>query len=812
MGGEGMAVIREMTTTAFRLKDEMLGRVYVYRAGEALAAAWQRAGQRQRRPGTGVQLPFRSLVTALRIHASDFVVMQRRINGGDCWIIARRPLDMEWLHGLLQVWEMTVLGDETPGRVSRYLADLHESSLELASLVERRAGRPPRISGAWVWEVARWEMAKRLAARPLEVEGRTIPLRLDSEARLLTWDTIVPNDETVPGRAMHVIDSRIMTLPGVEVPILGLSSRLSRLTNRWFRPHHVWVDLGREAPVLQAEVAMCKRGETWQAEWKEHAVSLLKKVSLAPLPEPGDRPSSTGPVRAPYSRPQSTLSVGKGVGPWFHEAVARHAYGCLESGVSPIVLERVGKRRFPTRDRLAKRHPAGWRVLDKTQSPQVRLCLLYATDAMRHRLLQRLSALLLQQTPGAQPLQGLERLHSLDDGQWCRLGPLEIVFLSPRGAPEQLLKATEPAGLSAWLDRWWSSLISEADTPMAFLVETPGASERDGIAASEDPKPLLRTLLAKRGAVSQFIAADSLSKAGPHGKGRSSGEDHAGHHALIDLLRSAGCFLRAFPAHGVDVGTLLVGIHTLAVSPGKQARVGYRTNLVACVAGTTEAYGYLPKGGWEVLGKATAGYMLSEPWPDKATAAASIRRAVEQLRVRHPGAGMVLFFDAVGNRRLFSCLADVGNGHPDPWMVEGNTAVVRVRSAFEELPRVAGQGNWQEQTLPATSSAFRPMAITDTEGQGATYLVSGSAVQERNQSARKMSRFTATGAALAEDWHSLGVTEFWVMGTGAHEADAILGESLALCRGAPTWPRTLRWPAPLHLARAVVDDHPARSS
>lgn len=217
-------------------------------------------------------------------------------------------------------------------------------------------------------------------------------------------------------------------------------------------------------------------------------------------------------------------------------------------------------------------------------------------------------------------------------------------------------------------------------------------SERDGIAASEDPKPLLRTLLAKRGAVSQFITADSLPKARTHGKGRSSGEDHAGHHALIDLLRSAGCFLRAFPAHGVDVGTLLVGIHTLAVSSGKQARAGFRTNLVACVAGTTEAYGYLPKGGWEVLGKATAGYMLSEPWPDKATAAASIRRAVEQLRVRHPGAGMVLFFDAVGNRRLFSCLADVGNGHPDPWMVEGNTAVVRVRSAFEELPRVAGRG------------------------------------------------------------------------------------------------------------------------
>jgi len=41
---------------------------------------------------------------------------------------------------------------------------------------------------------------------------------------------------------------------------------------------------------------------------------------------------------------------------------------------------------------------------------------------------------------------------------------------------------------------------------------------------------------------------------------------------------------------------------------------------------------------------------------------------MEQLRVRHPGARIVLFFDAVGNRRLFQCLADLGDGHPDHWM------------------------------------------------------------------------------------------------------------------------------------------------
>ncbi|WP_458526450.1 hypothetical protein [Onishia taeanensis] len=161
---------------------------------------------------------------------------------------------------------------------------------------------------------------------------------------------------------------------------------------------------------------------------------------------------------------------------------------------------------------------------------------------------------------------------------------------------------------------------------------------------------------------------------------------------------------------------------------------------------------------------------------------------------------MVLFFDAVGNRRLFHFLADLGDGHPDHWMTEGKTAVVRVKPASEELPRVAGQGNWQEKTTPATSSAFRPMTIEGSKGRGATYLVSGSAVQERNQSARKMSRFTASHAAFSEDWHSFGMTEFWIMDPGSREADAILMESLALFRGAPIWPRALRWPTPPHTA------------
>jgi hypothetical protein len=52
------------------------------------------------------------------------------------------------------------------------------------------------------------------------------------------------------------------------------------------------------------------------------------------------------------------------------------------------------------------------------------------------------------------------------------------------------------------------------------------------------------------------------------------------------------------------------------------------------------------------------------------------------------------------------------------------------------------------------------------------------------------------------------VTELQILAAEQWDPEDLLRQVAVLCRVAPTWDRTLRWPSPLHLARAVVRDHP----
>ena len=100
------------------------------------------------------------------------------------------------------------------------------------------------------------------------------------------------------------------------------------------------------------------------------------------------------------------------------------------------------------------------------------------------------------------------------------------------------------------------------------------------------------------------------------------------------------------------------------------------------------------------------------------------------------------------------------------------------------------------------------MELEGGEGTVPTYVLAGSAVMSREMSARKSTRLAAEPRDLKKDWHALGVTELQVLDAGTFDRETLLRQIGILCRFAPTWDRTLRWPSPLHLARAVVRDHP----
>jgi hypothetical protein len=163
-------------------------------------------------------------------------------------------------------------------------------------------------------------------------------------------------------------------------------------------------------------------------------------------------------------------------------------------------------------------------------------------------------------------------------------------------------------------------------------------------------------------------------------------------------------------------------------------------------------------------------------------------------------------FDAIGCRRFWPCLTDKSEGKPEAWMTTNGAAVVRVR-AGSEVPRPAGVGSWQVPA-PARYTDFRPMSAIGAQGTTATLVLSGSAVMSQTRSARAGTRFSASAQALRDDWQALGMTELLVLAPGVWSQRQVEEQVAMLCRVAPTWDRTLRWPSPIHLARAVVRDHP----
>src|SRR5439155_8482199 len=97
---------------------------------------------------------------------------------------------------------------------------------------------------------------RRLSLGRLELGHRSLAMRLDSSASLLTWDDLITIEGEVRTYAgMHRIVSRVIWMPGEPWPLLRLDASMSRMAVNYYKVDHAWVDLGRaDAAILLAEV------------------------------------------------------------------------------------------------------------------------------------------------------------------------------------------------------------------------------------------------------------------------------------------------------------------------------------------------------------------------------------------------------------------------------------------------------------------------------------------------------------------------------------------------------------------------------
>lgn len=806
--------IKTTRTTAFRLTDEHFGTVHVYRPGEAFTRVWgdlERNWRDRRGNSDFYRPPYRGLATALRVLTGDFVALERRADNGHAFIVSRKPISAANLKMAIGAWEARALGDPS-GSVSRVVGDLHPEAVRVADLVKRRPRLCPNIEEGWVWDVGIWEVAHRLAASPMRTDSSPVRWRLDSDAALLSWDQLlhIPNKNDA---AMHKLTLYLITVPGVEDPVVSIQASLVRLAPAWRfagRARYAWADLGPLAPILRGAVRRKPNANgEYTTQWDDGAAEVLLGASLDPLPSLAGEPIPTGAVRTGFASQPQFNPFGTGVGTWFHECVAHHARAALGAASRPVTL---ATRRTPNGiEESAARLPLG---LDQpVAESRLRVVIVYADAEQRRRVRDAIAEVLTDEAHERdQPALAEVRtqLSRLDDDKELLLGPFAFRFVKPDAAEMYLLQRNAQDKIEQWADRW----SRFATGSVAAIIETDADTaddikKKDGLA---DPKPVLRRYLAAKGIATQFITSASA----PQVKKRQDAQDeekfreHAAANAFSDLLRSAGFFLRPFPEYGCGDGTLVVGVYGARLT-NKTTKSGtsYVVNLVAVSLGQREAWGFVDGKGWVPLGEATASFLSSDQRRNNdRDAKALVERAVDSVFGRFGNRKVILLFDAFGCRRFWPCLTDKSDGKPEPWMTSNGKAVVRVRTATSEVPRPAGVGDWSDSLTPARHTPFRLLEMEGGEGIVPAYVVAGSAVMDREISARESTRFAAEPRNLKKNWHALGITELHVLDAGKFDREALLRQIASLCRIAPTWDRTLRWPSPLHLARAVVRDHP----
>lgn len=758
-------------------------------------------------------MPIRSLEIALRVHATDLVqVTQKK---GTYWydnlfLLTREPVD-EWIQEVLAAWEMTIT--DTPStRLANAVEDLRRRHVPVDEAIEYRDEQTP-LPPSWVYNVATWEVAQRLRTSELLIEdGSSVPMRLDTEGELLSWEEDRLHVPSKNGYAHYRVQLEAMTVPGVNDLVVQARPSISRLIRRHGDyTKRGWVNRGDDKLLLQAEIGWDREKPSRQSgrmsgarAWKDRTVEVLDHFDQG-LPNPDSDPMEVrDTLRMIYESQPRNHPIGKGATQLFHDAVAHWLRKAVPEA-DPLVFKQSVLRKLKPEEKEQKSDPSAETVADMIaeadESPLV--LVLYENWDVQHRVRQALKTI----------FHTTEEQLNVEDGTIVTLDcGLECVFqslpadsvLTQYGEGTEAIDAVAPI-----VDDY-----QQADRRLLVIAETLSddlvreGSGNDAV----DPKKQIRAELAKKGVVTQFIQSTGTVDR----EERGDDPNFAGERSVWDLMRSAGLFPVPLSVRNVrsNEPPCLIGAYCTKRDANQQQSSGYDLVLVATKPAENcfVAYDHRKGNGWQPIGSATTNLHSESEFPgeDKAIKQ-TLSSGIRELKRRMSGP-YILF----ANQTLSWIWPFLGDKKSDALVPEVlkrmDAAVVRSRSGSDLVPKPAGKGKWDEldgeETLPKPPQGKDTGFVLEGAEPSAFYYVAESKTFSKRRPHRDHTRIHMAEPERRQDNHSLVAREFWVAREGAFDALNLGKYAAFLCRFSLNWEGTLRHPVPLHLAKAISDDHP----
>ncbi|OPC76703.1 hypothetical protein B4N89_45285 [Embleya scabrispora] len=676
-----------LSLLACHTDEQLLGTVHLYPLPDKIEAVWRALREEYRGvTGSRANLPYAGLLTVLRaIGYTNATLHPQSKTQPPRFLATTDPIDPDDLHTAVTLWEQALLLTEADRFSFGYfslLADLIAGTTpERVSLWDHitRTGACIDAPG-WVWSAAGWAAVRRLAAKPWDIDGRTVTLRPDLENSLQVWDNDllwsntwsaahgesapdtggrVPDDEAwkyVVRYAALRLEVAAKSHPGLPGPVIVVHPRVSRLSNTLRNARTAWFAPRDPAgPLLNLSL-----GGKGRNTHLDHTTRLaldawtrMKGEGVFPRSADGDGflPLDALDLSGPPGNlralvPNSTnYPFGKGIGMFTRRELARHVSCAL--GQPLLRTREIAGRHFgygrstdAGRDTVLLDDDDFDLILAAAGCRRLRILALYRTQSMRTRM-QRLLAYHFNRPDLA--------AEGIPDTRLTAVTDHVEVLLQP--APELLAHGDHHdrrpalAGALEGLDapdgtRVLALCETEYDAKewarRRRLSKLPDSTVQDP--DTLDAKHRVNALLARHGVLAQFLTLPKREpRPNPRKKNREATtdlerlaqeleSDHRGHMAVADLNRAAGLVhprltkALGFGPHGIKEPLVHVGLHMRQQLGARRGRITDEPKLMWTLVALVPHDGQ-----WRTLAYLPDEHRTGGTWLDYATANSAFR-------------------------------------------------------------------------------------------------------------------------------------------------------------------------------------------
>jgi hypothetical protein len=764
----------ELRTSLFKFDPSKLGQAYRVQVGEHYLDAWQALQGLANKPHVG--LPTAGLEEMLAVLSGGPVKVNLfpQKDGGASAILLLKPVPTDTINEVLHLWSMDVL------RIWNQEMQGLEGKLVVTDLVPLKASdlvMPGDISSL-AYTVIPWLVGQVLIKNPMQA-SKAIKLYLAADATLLAWDDpIVSENDVRYASALHAIEPKLVLLHGQAQPYIQLRVKLCQIMPSLVgKKKHAWVKTGEV--IVKAKIKTKPTEDGWKTTYEHPVEKLLAYMggpSFPPIKE-GAIPVDSD-VRPIYAIPPSNHLIASGPGPLFLDQACFHLLESLPGTTQLLVRKAVANLREDKP--LSTSAIASLPVMVLAAHSEVMLRLHAASTTLRadSKLFQKVMP----------PLVTLERM-DVPDAQNMLAG-----LTDSRSLNDWLLSQVLPA-----------TMRHPSREAKVMIVETSASAA--ALAAGQDPKHLIRRVLAKHGIATQFIMHLEPNAVVKKRKIKEEARDFKATNSIIEAIRLSG----HLPTPAPKVKSIQAGTTVLSILMDRIQDKGGATLLPIITRITLGSQ--KPDIFWFEAGLGSAGKWLSYNEGLSVIHATDTLLKPDQLKTLVSQSLLAPTTTANGSlivcldsnlRTFYGGLKDSpGEGLPH---VPKGTAVVRIR-ADQDVAQMSGN-----QTLSPEAPHFigtKIGAFQSCESPDVFYFIAPSKQFGSVRSQRGNTRYDVSERDLRDPWQQLGVTEIAILEPGTIANPAVIVEQIALmCRNAPTWDGHLRLPWPMHIGKQVASDHP----